>query len=232
MSVTQPSRGTPQLASDEIHIWCTSLDVPPETSARLYATLTADERHRRARFRFERDRQRFTVAHGVLRELLGRYFETRPCEIRFVHNAFGKPDLSPAFGSRLRFNLSHSAGLALIAIANSDVGVDLEYLRPQPDYANIARHFFSAAEVDYLTALPRPLGAEAFLGCWTKKEAYLKACGAGLTTSLDSFSVPLTTDPARAPAEFCVAGDIGRVKRWSLYTLRPARGYVGSLAIQ
>jgi 4'-phosphopantetheinyl transferase len=223
-----------ELASDEVHSWCVSLDVVPEISARLYATLTSDERTRSARFQFERDRQRFIVARGVLRDLLGRYLQTQPGHIRFVYNGFGKPDLSPAFVNRLKFNLSHSAGLALIAIAvASDVGVDLEYIQAQSDYADVARRFFSAAEVDYLIALPSHLHAEAFFSCWTKKEAYLKACGEGLAIPLNSFSVPLTTDPAQTPVDLHVASkDIAPAKRWSLYTLRPAPGYAGALAIE
>src|SRR5437867_6923470 len=135
---------TPSLASDEVHSWCASLDVPPEICDHLYATLAPDEQARSARFKFERDRRRFVVARGVLRDLLGRYLQTEPSQIRFVYNAFGKPDLSPEFGSRLKFNLSHAAGLALIAIATgSDVGVDVEYIRAQPDYADIARRFLS-----------------------------------------------------------------------------------------
>jgi 4'-phosphopantetheinyl transferase len=208
--------------------------VPPETSVRLYATLTPDERIRSARFQFERDRRRFIVARGVLRDLIGRYLQTDASQIRFVYNAFGKPDLSPEFANRLTFNLSHSAGLALIAIATAaSVGVDLEYFHVQSDYADIARHFFSAAEVDYLTAVPSHLYAETFSSCWTKKEAYLKACGEGLATPLNSFSVPLTTDPALTPVDLHVASKgIGPARRWSLYTLRPAPGYAGALAIE
>src|SRR5207247_1196157 len=177
MSLTSSLPSSFQLASDEVHSWCASLDVPPETSARLYATLTLDERTRSARFRFERDQQRFIVARGVLRDLLGRYLQTQPSQISFVYNAFGKPDLKPELGDRLKFNLSHSSGLALIAIATgSNVGVDLEYIQAQSDYSDIARRFLSAAEVDCLMALPRNLFAEAFFSCWTKKEAYLKAC--------------------------------------------------------
>ena len=100
----------------EVHTWSVTLNVAPEAWARLYATLSQDERDRSARFRFVRDRLRFVTARGTLRALLGRYLRTRPGRIRFSYNAFGKPELSPAFGSRLRFNLSHSAGLALIAI--------------------------------------------------------------------------------------------------------------------
>ena len=234
MTLTPSLPSSFQLASDEVHSWCASLDVPPETSARLYATLTPDERTRSARFRFERDQQRFIVARGVLRDLLGRYLQTQPGRIRFVYNVFGKPDLDPEFGNRLKFNLSHSAGLALIAIAPaSKVGVDVEYIREQSDYADIARCFFSAAEVDHLIALPSHRYAETFFSCWTKKEAYLKACGEGLTIPLNSFSVPLTTDPAPAPVDLHVAStDIVPAKPWSLYTVRLAPGYAGALAIE
>jgi 4'-phosphopantetheinyl transferase len=189
---------------------------------------------RSARFQFERDQQRFIVARGALRDLLGRYLHTQPSQLRFTCNEFGKPDLSPEFGNRLKFNLSHSAGLALIAIATaSNVGVDLEYIRAQSDYADIARRFFSAAEVEYLMALPSHLYTEAFFSCWTKKEAYLKACGEGLATPLNSFSVPPTTDPAHTPVDLhVVSRDIVPAKRWSLFTLRPAPGYAGALAIE
>src|SRR5207245_4894451 len=131
-------------------------------------------------------------------------------------------------------HLARSAGLALIAIATaSSVGVDLEYIRAQSDYADIARRFFSAAEVDYLNALPRHRYAETFFSCWTKKEAYLKACGEGLAIPLNSFSVPLTTDPAPALVDLHVASkDIVPANCWSLYTLRPAPGYAAALAIE
>ena len=234
MSLTPPLPSSFQLASDEVHSWCASLDVPPEISARLYATLTPDERTRSARFHFKRDQQRFIVARGVLRDLLGRYLQIQPSQIRFVYNAFGKPDLGPEFAGRLKFNLSHSNGLALIAMAMaSNIGVDLEYIREQSDYADIARRFFSAAEVDYLNALPIHHYAEAFFSCWTKKEAYLKACGEGLVIPLNSFSVPLTTDPAHTLVDLYVASKgIVPARRWSLYTLRPAPGYAGALAIE
>jgi 4'-phosphopantetheinyl transferase len=220
-SATDPFR----LASNEVHSWCVALDVPPETSAGLDVTLSHDERNRSARLRFARDRRRFIAARGVLRDLLGRYLGTRPGQIRFTYNAFGKPELSPEFGSRLRFNLSHSADLALIAITTeAGIGVDLEYIRPQPDHAEIARSFFSAAEVDQLNRLPSPLHTLAFFGCWTKKEAYVKACGEGLAIPLTSFSVPMATDPTHTLV------DLGRP--WSLYTLQPVPGYVGALAIE
>ena len=234
MSLTSSPPGSFRLTSGEVHTWCASLDVPAETSAQFYAILTLDERDRSARFRFERDRLHFIVAHGVLRELLGCYLQTDPGRISYVYNAFGKPHLSPGFGSRITFNLSHSAGLALIAIAaDANVGVDLEYMRVQSDYAEIARRFFSAAEVDQLSALPSHLYAEAFFSCWTKKEAYLKACGEGLARPLDSFAVPLTIDCGNTPVDvYLSVDDIGPATRWSFYTLQPASGYIGALAIE
>lgn len=223
-----------QLPFHEVHVWRASLDVSPETSARLQATLSDDECRRSARFRFERDRRRFVAAHGVLRALLGNYLQTPADRVRYVYNAFGKPGLSPEFDGRLAFNLSHSGDLALVAIAaDARLGIDLERIRGQADYADIARYFFSAAEADQLSALPEPLCADAFLACWTKKEAYLKACGNGLAGQLDGFSVPLTTDPGEGPANLDGAsGEIAPERPWSLYTLQPAPGYIGALAIE
>jgi 4'-phosphopantetheinyl transferase len=145
----------------------------------------------------------------VLREVLGRYLGIRGEQIRFEYNAFGKPALSPGLASRLTFNLSHSADLAVIAVAyGAAIGVDLEHVRAQPDFADIARYFFSAAEVDHLTALPSHLQARAFFGCWTRREAYVKACGEGLANE------------ASAPDG-----------RWSVYDFEPAPGYIGALVV-
>ena len=181
----------------EVHTWTVRLDVPSETWARLYATLSQDERDRSARFRFARDRLRFVAARGTLRALLGRYLRTRPGRIRFAYNAFGKPELTPAFGSRLRFNLSHSAGLGLIAITtDAAIGVDLECIRAHPDYPEIARSVFSAAEVDELDRLPSDLYPQGFLSCWTKKEAHVKARGEGLGGSDGTPTGAVTFQPA------------------------------------
>ena len=222
-----------QLALDEVHIWCVSLDVPPETLARLDATLSLEERDRGARLRFTGDRQQFTVAHGALRDLLGRYLRIPPRRVGYASNPFGKPALDPRCG-RLRFNLSHSAGLALIAIAaEADVGIDLECIQGHTDYAELARCFFSSAEVDELSALPPHCYAESFLGCWTKKEAYLKASGVGLAMPLNGFTVPLTTDPAQGPVDLRVpSSEVVQANPWSVFTIRPAPGYIGALAIE
>ncbi len=209
---------------DAAQCWCVRLDIDPELS---YATLSEDERNRSARFRFERDRRRFVVARGALRDLLGRYLDIDPGQIRFVYNAFGKPELHPDIDNEggLEFNLAHSADLALIAIArDADVGVDVECIegRGESNHADVARSFFSATEVDALSRVPAHLYDQAFFSCWTMKEAYVKGRGEGLTIPLSNFSVPITTDPAPAPV---------RCGRWSLFTLQPAPGYVGALAV-
>lgn len=194
----------------DVHSWYVGLDVLPAAYARLHATLTGDERSRGARFRFEQDRRRFIVARGALRDLLGRYLGMPPGDIRFVYNAAGKPALDPAFGSELTFNLSHSGGCALIAMATgADVGVDVECVRALPDHMDVARSFFAAADVERLGRLPQRLQAHGFFRCWTKREAYVKARGSDLGMSAD-------TAPER---------------EWSLFTLHPAPGYVGALAV-
>jgi 4'-phosphopantetheinyl transferase len=206
----------------EIRCWSVRLDVAPEA---CYATLSDDERSRAARFRFERDRRRFVVARGALRDLLGRYLGADPGQIRFVYNAFGKPELHPEFGGRLKFNLAHSADLALIAIGrDADIGVDVEHIkgRGESNYADVARSFFSTTEVDALSRVPTHLYDQAFFSCWTMKEAYVKGRGEGLTIPLTSFSVPITADPAAAAV---------RCGHWSLFTLQPAPGYIGALAV-
>jgi len=162
----------------------------------LWAILSSDERDRAARFRFERDRERFVIRRGTLRELLALHLDDTPQRIRFCVNPFGKLSLP---GPRpLKFNLSHSQEVALFALAEGrEVGCDIE--RSDPGFAadRIPEDFFSAHEVSALRALPTALQTEAFFLCWTRKEAYVKARGRGLSIPLDSFDVSLAPgDPA------------------------------------
>jgi 4'-phosphopantetheinyl transferase len=221
-----------RLPRDEVHCWYVDLDVPPATEARCLATLTGEERSRSARFRFDHDRRRFIVAHGVLRGLLGRYLGTHAGRVRLVQNAFGKPELDPALGRRLAFNLSHSADLAAIAVAHADVGVDVERIREQPEHDEIARCCFSAAEVEELNGLPTRRRTRAFLRCWTRREAYVKARGEGLAMRWAGLEVPPTAVPAHGPPAPRPPKGIAPVTPWSLYPLRPAPVYVGALAIE
>jgi 4'-phosphopantetheinyl transferase len=234
MRGASPAQVSFHLAPGEVHVWCASLHVPIETVSDLLLTLSPDERARSARLRFEHHRKRFIVARGVLRSLVARYLGADPGEISFVYDPSGKPELAPEAPRRINFNLSHSEGVVLIAITSAGrIGVDIERIRPSADYAEIARRFFSTEEVQALNDVPGARHAEAFLSCWTKKEAYLKGCGEGLGKPLNAFSVPLITDHSDAPFELCVSSaDVVSGDRWSLYTLRPAPGYVAALAVE
>ncbi len=153
----------------------------------LQNVLSPDERMRAARFTFDRDQRRFVVAHGVLRHILAGYVGHAPSKLQFGTNPYGKPHLvgSPS----LRFNLSHSHDVAMIAIARAEVGIDVEAVRPIDDLLNIAQQFFLADEVEGLRRLPTEAQPPAFYRIWTRKEAYLKAIGTGLNTRLDGVRV-------------------------------------------
>jgi 4'-phosphopantetheinyl transferase len=165
-----------------------------------------------------------------LRILLGRYVGTSPAEIRFQYESHGKPEIAlPQDCRSLRFNVSNSGGLALIAVGSGRaIGVDIEKVRPLPDFLNIARRFFSAREVQAILAVGENQRQEAFFACWTRKEAFLKATGMGLSYPLSGFSV--SVDP-EGPAELCELGENGNgAGNWSLTDVRPGEGFRGALA--
>lgn len=202
---------------------------PPSLWA-LERSLSADERDRAERFHLPRHRRAFVAARGLLRAILGRYLRTAPSGLQFSSGPHGKPALVAAPGSGwLRFNLSHAGDLALYAVARDrEVGVDLEDLRRNVPALRIAEQFFSAREAAALQALPPEGVAAAFLSCWTRKEAYLKALGAGLTLPLDQ--VEVSVDPAD-PAPLLLAPPGPDRVTWSLRTVYPGPGYVAALAV-
>ena len=218
-------RGGVVLSAQELHVWRAHLELPAPVLGDLERTLSPEERARAARFRFAGDRNRFLAARAVLRDILARYLDCHPSEPRFSYAPFGKPVLVPSSrGNELRFNLAHSGGLAVYAIAQRrEVGIDVEEIRPLFARERIAEQFFSQPEIAELRALPVQRQPMAFFNCWTRKEAYLKARGDGLQIPLDSFSVSLA--PCES-AEFRVGVDPG----WSLRALTPARGYAAAVA--
>ena len=229
----RPATAPARPAAGEVHLWAIPLDPPPARVAAARRRLADDERARADRFRFDRHRRRFTIGRAALRELLAGYLRCAPEAVRFTYGEKGKPSLAPPaerVGGPLRFNLSNSHELALAAVAvGVEVGVDVERLRPMPDGLRIAERYFSAAERAALAALPEDERDAAFFNGWTRKEAYLKAIGDGLTVPLDRFDVTLAPGaPARILA---LAGDAAAAARWSLLHLRPAAGYVGALAL-
>jgi 4'-phosphopantetheinyl transferase len=198
----------------------------------LRGLLSEDEAARADRFHFAHDRNHFIVARGMLRVILGRYLRRPPAGLRFDYNAYGKPELrAAADGSRLRFNLSHAAGVALYCVADGRrVGVDVEYVREGAAYEEIAGHFFSERERASLAALPPEARARAFFNCWTRKEAYIKARGEGLSIPLDSFDVSLS--PGEPVALLCTRDDALEASRWSLRELALGPDYVAAVAAE
>lgn len=219
------------LVRDQVHVWRATLDRDTPTAERMFHTLSTDECDRAASFRFERDRRRFIVRRGVLRAILGRYTAIEPTRLRFRYSAHGKPALTGDCGApSVRFNLSHSDGVALFAIGFSrDIGIDLERSRADLDFLEIAEQFFSAGEVSTLRALPKDSRQEAFFACWTRKEAYIKAKGQGLSIPLDRFEVSLTP---RGPAALLRTEDPGDAGRWSLRELVADGGYSAALCVE
>ncbi len=204
------------LPPNEVHLWSASLDeTNPAEYAAFKGILDPTEFHRAGRFHFARDQRRFTLARGILRTLLAHYLATSPVSLVFGYTPRGKPHLSnPA--ADLRFNLSHSGGAALFAFARDrEVGVDLEAgERLGDDWPLLARRFFSTPEQDELFAIPTAQQRPAFLDGWTRKEAYLKATGAGIADGLQNIRVTLS--PERPPA--FLSPEIAA--RWALYDPR------------
>jgi|SRR5882724_8323061 len=215
---------------EEVHVWRATLAWPDAAARRLEQCLSADERDKMQRFRFEKDRRRYLIGRGVLRTLLGRYLDLAPQDLRFETAAAGKPHLASG-QRRLQFNLAHSGEYVLIAIAEGrTVGIDVEEIRDDFDAGELAAHFFSPGEQRDLETLTGRTRIEAFFECWTRKEAYVKARGEGLSLPLEQFDVSLRPgEPARLIA---TRPDPAEARRWQLSGLDVADGYKAALAVE
>jgi 4'-phosphopantetheinyl transferase len=220
------------LGSNEVHIWRASLDLEASQIHLLGRILNADERARAKRFYFQKDRKQFIVARGLLRVILGRYLGIQPRQLRFCYGEKGKPALAREVDEDgLHFNSSHSNGLALYALTrNREVGVDLECIRPDVADEHIAGLFFSPQEFQELCSLHINKRREAFFNCWTRKEAYMKAKGNGLSLPMNQFEVSLI--PEEPAVLLSTNEDPQEASRWSLQKLDPGLGFVGALAVE
>lgn len=193
---------------ETIQVWRASLELDAPTQSRMYETLAEDERDRAGSFAFERDRRRFIAARGLLRELLGRRLKLAPQRLRFRLGPFGKPAL---VDDALRFSLSHSGELALFAFCRTaEIGIDLERVRPVSHRDRIVERYFSETEWQAARDDATECDDRRFFRCWTRKEAWLKARGEGLTG-------PVESEPADD-------------ERWVVRPLDAAPGYVAALA--
>ena len=214
----------------DVHIWQVALEQHDAVIAQLQTLLSADEVQRAARFHFSADQRRYIVGRGVLRMLLGRYLASDPQTLRFDYNAYGKPQLaSPIDEASLQFNLSHSGAMALYAFArHCQLGIDLEQIRPDIEWATLTSQVFSRQEQQAFAALPLEERVAAFFRGWTRKEAFIKAHGKGLSLPLDQFDITLTSaEPARLLATHYDPQD---VHNWSLCSVTCPVGYAAALA--
>ena len=232
LSLWNLATGPVKLDEQEVHVWKAQLDVPVALIPQYQETLSTEELNKAQQFRFEVLRQRWTVAHAVLRMLLGQYLGIAPQLLRFHLNAYGKPALAmPEQSNTLQFNLSHSANLALYAFCwQRPVGVDVEYMRTNIPYDQLAQHSFSLQEQTTLLHLSGEQKHQAFYNCWTRKEAYIKARGMGLSLPLDLFDVSLT--PGEPTALLHSRESSQEVQRWSMQELTPEPDYAGALVVE
>ena len=213
-----------ELGADEIHVWRANLEIAEDVLLHFDETLSGDEKARAKRLFFQRDRNRFIAARGILRELLGRYVDRAPAHLEFDYGPQGKPALRTEAAQRsINFNVSHSHGIAMFGFATRrHLGVDVERVRTFAG-EKIAERYFSAQEVAELRRLPPALRDEGFFLGWTRKEAYIKATGEGLQIPLKSFHVSLTPGE---PEQIHTSDGVD----WTLRSLRPDPQYVGAVA--
>lgn len=215
------------LIRDEVQVWCASLYVEADNLKRLFGSLSPEEEERARRFVLPVDQHRFVAAHGILRDLLGGYLRLPPAKVCIESAARGKPRLQKGPGALdVRFNLSHSDGLALYAFSlEREVGIDIEKIRPEFANEDMVAQYFSRQEQEDLRSMPSELRSEAFFRCWTRKEAYLKARGEGLHMPLDSFAVSFKpNEPAVLTSQYS--------ENWRLYSLPPQPGFAVALVVE
>lgn len=218
-----------ELSADDVHVWLAKLDDFSVDSLKLL--LREDELTRAAPFHFEKDRNHFIVARAWLRKLLAAYLGVGPRELRFSYAEKGKPAQEESQRSSLSFNLAHSGGMAIYAFSHHrEIGVDLEFMREDLADEKIAERFFSAREIEDLRSLPAELRKRAFFDCWTRKEAYIKARGDGLSMSLDEFDVSFV--PGSDAALLRNYKNPTEVARWSMKSLTVPEGYVAALVAE
>ncbi len=218
------------LAADQVQVWHTWLHGSSSELQTLAQVLSPDEQERAARFRFPQHRDAFIAARGQLRSILSCYLNVKAQDLRFGYGPHGKPALVEPH-SDLQFNLSHSNGLALFAISQGHrVGVDVEYIDSDRPWRNIAQRFFAPGENQVLSRLSETEGQQAFFHCWTRKEAFIKATGQGLSLPLDQFEVAIAPNQPAALLKTC--WDEQEANRWLLQDLQIAPHYAAAVAVE
>ncbi len=221
-----------QLTSGEVHVWRASFHQLMPLLNHFRSLISHDELMKSDRYRFQDNREEYIIARGLLRHLLGSYLGESPRSLRFFYNPYGKPALSNEAGeNRLTFNLSHAHGYVLYVFTRGrEVGIDVERVRAEAAHDGVAERFFSKKEVSTLRTLPRHAQPIGFFNCWTRKEAYIKARGEGLTIPLNQFDVSLVPGKPAALLESRV--DPADTSRWTLKSLDMGTQYIAALAVE
>jgi 4'-phosphopantetheinyl transferase len=232
MTQSLSPKQSPDLPDNAVHIWRVPLNQSFKRTLLSLEVLSSDEREKAARFHFDKDKNQFVQARAALRFILSEYLNVRPQDLEFSYGPQGKPALANGHAeSSLRFNLSRRDGLALIAITYArKIGVDVELVRADVPFLEIADVSFSSVELATFRSLPESLRATGFYNCWTRKEAYVKARGEGLSFPLQQFDVSLTPgDPAKL---LDVRDDLDEVDRWTLQDIPVDENYVAALVVE
>ena len=220
------------VSSSEVHVWRVFMDTTNFQSESLLETLSADELTRAEKFHFERDQQRFIMARGILRVILGHYLGKKPSELCFEYASHGKPVLANNDGcAALSFNLSHSGEIILYAITRSrKIGIDVERIRDNVDVGQIAHRFFSAGEIGSLDKIHKKNRSEVFFQYWARKEAFIKATGEGVSFPMEQCDVSLIGGSVLSP--IILPGDNSESSHWYGQDLFPGHGYAAAIAVE
>lgn len=223
MSLKQIS---PSLKED-IHIWNIKVSFDHNIIFRFESILSADEKKKANRFKFEKDKLIYITARGILRLLSGKYLKISPKEIKFDYSEYGKPFFKT--DTSLKFNVSHSGERIAIAFSQGqEIGIDIEKIKDDFNVIELARNFFSKNEIKALEQVSKSEVNRAFYRCWTRKESFIKAEGSGLSFPLDKFAVSLDKDEQ---AELLKTDwEATEKDMWSLYSFVPCEEYIGAIA--
>lgn len=219
----------PILNSHQVHVWCFSLLISEEKINYFLTLLNEKEQQRAKRFKFAKHQHAFIAGRGQLRILLSQYLECDPKAVEFEYNQYGKPQIKN--NSHLQFNLSHSEGVALCAVTlNNAIGVDIEYMGNDHDIIAIADRYFSTRESNELHGLQGAEKIQGFYNAWTRKEAFLKAYGQGLSYSLKN--VEVTIIPEQDAKILALHHAQLNAKDWYMQALHPIKNYAAAVVVQ
>lgn len=219
-----------QLPQEATHVWLMTNSLPIEALDAMFGILDEQERQRARRYHFKRDRDRFVASRAAVREVLAGYLACAPDEVEFEFAGHGKPRVAAKFATSLHFNMSNSGDWTMLALAQGrEVGVDIERINRQLADPDIVGHYFSPGEILQLQGLQDNEWLQGFFNCWTRKEAFIKATGEGLSRPLDSFEVSLAGN--RPPTLLWVEGCSDPARCWQMTGLPDTPGYASALVV-